>query len=354
MSKLFSSLKIRNIEFKNRIMVSPMCQYSSIDGMPNDWHLVHLGSRAVGGAGLVMTEATAVSPEGRITPDDAGIWNDKHAEAYKRITDFIKSQNAVPGIQIAHAGRKASTYSPWKGNGALSEQDGRWQTLAASPLPFNDDYTIPKEMNINDIKKVADQFKSAAARAVESGFAVIELHMAHGYLVHEFLSPLSNKRKDDYGGSIENRCRFAVEIAVTVRRTIPEGMPLFARISSTDWVDNGWDIEQSVYLAKQLKETGVDLIDSSSGGNIAKAKIPAEPGYQVQFAERIKKEASILTAAVGLITSPEQAEQIVVSGQADMVVIGRAFLRNPYWALDAASKLHTDVEWAKQYLRAKI
>ncbi len=354
MSRLFSSLKIRNVEFKNRIMVSPMCQYSSIEGMPTDWHIVHLGSRAVGGAGLVMQEATAVSPEGRITPDDAGIWNEEQVEAYKKITGFIKSQNSVPGIQIAHAGRKASTYSPWKGNGSVPIKDGGWQTLGPSPVSFDENYTVPKEINKDDIKEVIEQFKAAAMRSVEAGYSVIELHMAHGYLVHEFLSPISNKREDEYGGNLENRCRLAVEIADTVRKAIPNGTPLFARLSSTDWVDNGWDIEQTVYLSKKLKEIGVDLIDSSSGGNIANAKIPASPGYQVQFAERIKKDASILTGAVGLITSPEQAEQIVVSGQADIVILGRAFLRNPYWALDAAKKLNSDIEWSKQYLRAKL
>ncbi len=354
MSMLFSKLQIRGIEFKNRIAVSPMCQYSSIDGTPTDWHLVHLGSRAVGGAALVIQEATAVSPEGRISPDDAGIWSDKHIEAYKRITSFIKSQHSIPGIQIAHAGRKASTYSPWKGEGAVTEQNGGWKTLAPSSIQFKDNYPLPQEMGLKDITNVIEQFKSAANRAVKAGFGVIELHMAHGYLVHEFLSPLSNKRKDEYGGSLENRCRLAVEIASSVRKIIPEDMPLFARISSTDWVENGWDIEQSIYLSKTLKDNGADLIDCSSGGNVTKARIPVGPGYQVSFAERIKKETAVLTGAVGLITSPEQAENIIQTGQADFVILARELLRNPYWPLYAARKLKEDIEWPKQYSRAKL
>ena len=311
MSKLFSSLKIRKIELKNRIAVSPMCQYSSKDGFPTDWHLVHLGSRAVGGAGLILTEATAVSPEGRISPDDAGIWNDEQASAYKRITGFIKSQNSVPGIQLAHAGRKASTYSPWKGTGEVKIENGGWPTLAPSPIPFSDNFPLPKEMNEDDIKLVINQFSDAAKRSVDAGFEVIELHFAHGYLVHEFLSTLSNHRKDKYGGSIENRCRFAIELAKSVRRIIPDGTPLFARISSTDWVEGGWDIEQSIQLAVWLKEVGVDLIDCSSGGNVPNANIPVGPSYQIPFAEKIKKEANILTGGVGLITSAEQAEEII-------------------------------------------
>lgn len=354
MNKLFSTLKVRDQVFKNRIAVSPMCQYSSIDGMPSDWHLVHLGSRAVGGAGLVIAEATAVSPEGRITPDDAGIWNEEQADAYKRITSFIKSQNSVPGIQIAHAGRKASTFSPWKGAGAVPEQSGGWKTLGPSPIPFSNAYGMPMEMSKDDIHKVVGQFKSAAVRAVNAGFGVIEIHMAHGYLIHEFLSPLSNKRKDNYGGSLENRCRLAVEVATAVREVIPEGLPLFARLSVTDWIEDGWDAEQSVYLSKKLKETGVDLIDCSSGGNVADAAVPLGPSYQVEFAERIRKETGINTGAVGLITSPEQAENILRTGQADIVIMGREVLRNPYWPLYAARKLKAEIDWPKQYLRAKL
>jgi len=354
MSKLFSPIKIRNIELKNRIAVSPMCQYSSINGVPTDWHLVHLGSRAVGGAGLIITEATAVSPEGRISPDDAGIWNDEQVNAYKRITSFIKSQNSVSGIQLAHAGRKASTYSPWKGNGEVKVENGGWQTIAPSSIPFTENFPHPKEMNENDIKLIIDQFGKAAKKSIKAGFEVIELHFAHGYLVHEFYSPLSNHRKDNYGGSLENRCRLAIEIAKSVRETIPDGTPLFARISSTDWVDGGWDIDQSVQLAKWLKDVGVDLIDCSSGGNVSNAKIPAGPGYQIPFAEKIKKEAKILTGGVGLITTAEQAEEIIKSEKADVVLLARELLRDPYWALHAAKKLNVDLtDWPKQYLRAK-
>lgn len=331
-----------------------MCQYTSVDGVPTDWHLVHLGSRAVGGAGLIITEATAVSPEGRISPDDAGIWNDEQVNAYKRITSFIKSQNSVPGIQLAHAGRKGSTYSPWKGTGKVTIENGGWFTLAPSPISFADNFPDPKEMDEKKIKLVIDHFRKAAKRSIDAGFKVIELHFAHGYLVHEFMSSLSNKRADQYGGCLENRCRFAIEIAKSVRSAIPDTTPLFARISSTDWVDGGWDIDQSVQLAKWLKDSGIDLIDCSSGGNIPNAKIPVEPGYQILFAQRIKKEANILTGGVGLITTAEQAEQIVKSGQADIVLLAREMLRDPYWSLHAAKKLNVDLEdFPKQYLRAK-
>jgi 2,4-dienoyl-CoA reductase-like NADH-dependent reductase (Old Yellow Enzyme family) len=354
MSTLFSSIKIKQVELKNRIVVSPMCQYSSINGLPTDWHLVHLGSRAIGGAGLVFTEATAVSPEGRISPDDAGIWNDEQANAYKRITSFIKLQNSVPAIQLAHAGRKASTFSPWKGNGKVEIENGGWQTLAPSAIPFADNFPDPKEMNESDIKKVIQQFIDAAQRSIKAGFEVIELHMAHGYLVHEFLSPISNHRKDLYGGSLENRCRFSIEMTKAVRKIIPDSMPLFVRISSTDWIEGGWDIDQSVQLAKWLKDVGVDLIDCSSGGNIAKIKIPVASGYQIPFSQRIKEEAKILTGGVGLITTAEQAEQIIVTGQADLIFLAREMLRDPYWALHAAKKLNVDLEdFPEQYLRAK-
>jgi len=354
MSKLFSPLKIRNIELKNRIAVSPMCQYSSVNGLPNDWHLVHLGSRAVGGVGLILTEATAVSPEGRISPDDAGIWNDEQAKAYRRITSFIKSQNAVPGIQLAHAGRKASTYSPWKGKGEVKIENGGWQTLAPSPIMFAENLPNPKEMDSNDISLVINQFTKAAIRAIEAGFEVIELHFAHGYLVHEFYSPITNKRNDKYGGNLENRSRLAIEISESVRKTIPNNTPLFVRISSTDWVNDGWDIEQSVQLAKWLKEVGVDLIDCSSGGNVPNAKIPTAPGYQIPFSERIKNEAKILTGGVGLITTAEQAEEIIRFEKADIVLLAREMLRDPYFALNAAKKLNVELEdFPKQYLRAK-
>ena len=354
MSKLFSPLKIRSIEFKNRIAVSPMCQYSCVNGVMNDWHLVHLGSRAVGGAGLIFTEATAVSPEGRISPDDAGIWNDEQVQFLKRITSFIKSQNSVPGIQLAHAGRKASTFSPWKGSGEVKVDMGGWQTVAPSQIPFTEKYPNPREMTLSDIKLVIDQFTEAAQRSLDAGFEVIELHFAHGYLVHEFLSPLSNQRTDNYGGSIENRCRIAIEIAKSVRNVIPKATPLFARFSSTDWVEGGWDIDQSVQLAKWLKEVGVDLIDCSSGGNVSNAKIPAKPGYQIPFSQKIKQEANILTGGVGLITTAEQAEEIIKSEQADIVLLAREMLRDPYWALHSAKKLNVEVsDFPKQYLRAK-
>ena len=353
MSKLFSSLKIRGTEFKNRIAVSPMCQYSSLDGMPTDWHLIHLGSRAVGGAALVIQEATAVSPEGRISPEDAGIWSDEHTEAYKKITSFIKSQKSISGIQLAHAGRKASTYAPWRGNGEVKIEDGGWQTYAPSSIRFSDSYPLPKEMSKEDIEKVIDDFRNAATRSIEAGFGVIELHFAHGYLVHQFYSPLSNKREDEYGGSLENRCRLAIEIAEAVRSVIPDGIPLFARISSTDWVEGGWDIEQSVKLVRLLKNAGVDLVDCSSGGNVLRAKIPVGPGYQIPFSARIKKDVNILTGGVGLITKPLQAEEIISSGEADMVLLAREMLRDPYWALNAAKELNVDIEYPEQYLRAK-
>lgn len=353
MSALFSTLKIRDIEFKNRIAVSPMCQYSSVNGMPNDWHLVHLGSRAVGGAALVMTEATAVSPEGRISPDDAGIWSDEHGKAYERITSFISSQNSVPGIQLAHAGRKASTYSPWKGKGEVKEKEDGWQTIGPGSIPFAENYPHPKEMSKDDIKEVISQFKDAAVRSMKAGFRLIELHFAHGYLVHEFLSPLSNHRKDEYGGSFENRSRLALEITKTVRKVIPDNTPLFVRISASDWTEHGWDIDESVQLSRCFKDLGVDLIDCSSGGNISNARIPAGPGYQVPFAQRIKKEADILTGAVGFITSPVQAETIIRTGQADIVLLAKEMLRDPYWPLRAAKKLKSDTVWPNQYLRAK-
>jgi 2,4-dienoyl-CoA reductase-like NADH-dependent reductase (Old Yellow Enzyme family) len=353
LNKLFSPLKIRGVELKNRIAVSPMCQYSSNNGIPTEWHFVHLGSRAVGGAALVIQEATAVSPEGRISPDDLGIWNDIQSGAYKGITSFIISQNSVPGVQLAHAGRKGSTYSPWKGIGEVRKEEGGWQTFSPSPINFADNYPTPKEMDKGNIRKVIDDFCSAAERSINAGFRIIELHMAHGYLVHEFLSPLSNLRHDEYGGSLENRCRFAVEIAQKVREVIPEDFPLFARISSSDWIEGGWNIEDSVLLSKKLMEAGVDLIDCSSGGNAPKAAIPAGPGYQIQFSERIKMETGILTGGIGFITSPEQADQIIRTSQADIVLLAREILRNPYWPMNAAKVLKAEIEWPKQYERAK-
>lgn len=353
MNKLFAPLKIMGVELKNRIAVSPMCQYSSNNGIPTEWHLVHLGSRAVGGAALVIQEATSVSPEGRISPDDAGIWNDIQADAYKRITEFIISENSIPGIQLAHAGRKGSTYVPWKGMGEVRREEGGWQTLSPSPIKFADNYPTPKEMDVGDIRKVIDDFGKSAERSITAGFRIIELHMAHGYLIHEFLSPLSNLRQDLYGGSLSHRCRFAVEIAERVRQVMPEDVPLFARISSSDWIDGGWNIEDSVYLSHRLKEAGVDLIDCSSGGNAPKATIPTGPGYQIPFSERIKMEVGILTGGIGFITSPEQADHIIRTGQADIVLLAREILRNPYWPINAAKVLKEDIEWPKQYERAK-
>lgn len=353
MPHLFSSLKIRGVQLKNRIALSPMCQYSSVDGVPNAWHLVHLGSRAIGGAGLILTEATAVSPEGRISPDDCGIWNDAQAKAFKNITDFISSHHGVPGIQLAHAGRKASTYAPGKEDGEVKRENGGWQTLAPSAISFSENYPAPKEMTESDIEIVQEQFCRAAQRSIDAGFRFIELHMAHGYLMHEFLSPLTNTRTDEYGGSFDNRVRFPLEVLVGIRKVVPDLFPIIIRISSTDWVQGGWDIEQSVRFAGKLKEAGADLIDCSSGGNILRASIPAGPGYQVPFAERIKRESGILTGAVGFITSPEQAENIITQGQADIVLLGRELLRNPYWPLSAARQLKADIDWPRQYVRGR-
>jgi len=353
MSQLFSPLKLRSIEFTNRIFVSPMCQYSSNDGMPTDWHLVHLGSRAVGGAALVMVEATAVSPEARISPWDSGIWSEAHAQAFKGITAFIKAQSAVPGIQLAHAGRKASTDVPWRGGAALRPDKGGWQPLAPSPIPFDQDSPMPREMSAADIGDVVAQFARGARHALEAGFEVLEIHMAHGYLLHEFLSPLANRRSDGFGGSLEGRSRFPLEVAKAVRQAWPKHLPLFVRISSTDWVEGGWDLAQSIKLSRRLKEIGVDLIDCSSAGMVPHARIPAGPGFQVPFAAAIRRQADMPTAAVGFITNPVQAEQIVALGQADAVLLAREMLRDPYWPLHAAKALNADVPWPTQYLRAK-
>lgn len=353
MSKLLSPVKIRETEFRNRIFVSPMCQYSAEDGVPNDWHLVHLGSRAVGGAGLVITEATAVSPEGRISPADLGIWNDEQVKAFKRITDFIKSQGAVPGIQLAHAGRKASTQIPWIGQGMVPESAGGWEVIAPSPVKFSDDYPQPVEMTASDIKTVLGQWRDAAQRSLAAGFKVAEIHMAHGYLLDQFLSPLSNKRSDEYGGDLPGRMRFPLEVAKVVRNTWPGDLPVFVRISATDWVDGGFDLEQSVQLSKELKKIGVDLIDTSTGGLLPTAKVPVAPGYQVGFASEIRKQVGIMTGALGMITDPAQAENILVTGQADVIIIAREFLRDPYFPLHAAKALGDDPDYPNQYLRAK-
>jgi 2,4-dienoyl-CoA reductase-like NADH-dependent reductase (Old Yellow Enzyme family) len=353
MTKLFQPLKIRSIELKNRIVVSPMCQYSSIDGFANDWHLVHLGTRAVGGAALIFSEAAAVSAEGRITPHDLGIYKEEHIEFLKRITDFIKGQNAVAGIQLAHAGRKASHHRPWEGNAALKEDENAWITQAPSTIPFREGEPVPHELSKEEIKKVIEDFKKAAVRAREAGFQTIELHAAHGYLIHEFLSPLSNHRKDEYGGSFENRARFLIEITEAVRSVWSEERPLFVRISATDWVDGGWNIEESVELCRILKSKAVDVIDCSSGGNSPAQKIPVGPMYQTPFAERIKKETGIMTGAVGMITTAEEAEDILTNEQADLIFLARQLLREPYFPLHAAHDFKVDIPWPPQYDRAK-
>ena len=353
MALLFKPLTIRSITFKNRIVVSPMCEYSSEDGFANDWHLVHLGSRAVGGAALVMAEATAVSPEGRITPADLGIWKDEHIVNLKRITQFIETQNAVPGIQLAHAGRKASHHVPWNGGEALAAEEGDWKTLAPSSIPFKEGEPQPVSMSKDDIVKCIANFKAAAGRALQAGFKVIEIHAAHGYLINEFLSPVSNERNDEYGGSFENRIRFLTEIVEVVREAWPLMYPLFVRISATEWIDDGWNGDDSVTLANILKTKDVDLIDCSTGGNVAGVRIALHPLYQVPFAERIKKETDLLSGAVGLITTAQECEQILAEGKADLIFLARQLLRDPYFPLHAAKELDVDIPWPAQYLRAK-
>lgn len=354
MSKLFTPLNIKNIEFKNRIAISPMCQYSAVDGFANDWHLVHLGSRAVGGAGLIMQEATAVSPEGRITPADLGLYKEEHIEKMKSIAKFIHQNGAIAGVQLAHAGRKASCSIPWNGGNQLKERDGGWQTVAPSAIAFNQEDEAPQALDANGIQKVIADFKIAAGRAYQAGYEVIEIHAAHGYLIHQFLSPLSNHRTDDYGGSFENRIRLLLEIVEALKTVWPADFPLFVRISATDWAEGGWNPDEAVRLSVLLKRNGVDLIDCSSGGMVSHAKIPIAPGYQVAFAERIKKESGILTGAVGLITDAQQAEDILAKGQADLILIARASLRDPYFGLNAARILNDDIDWPLQYARAKL
>ncbi len=346
---LLTPLKLRGVTFRNRIAVSPMCQYSAENGFANDWHLVHLGSRAAGGAGLVIVEATAVLPEGRITPKDVGLWSDEHMEPLARIARFVHSQGALAGIQLAHAGRKASCDVPWNGGAALKPEDGGWQVVGPSPIAFGLDSPTPVALTKDGIEVVIAAFEAAARRALKAGFKVIEIHSAHGYLLHEFLSPLSNERTDDYGGSLENRMRFVLQVAERLRAIIPEELPLFVRISATDWAPGGWDDTQSVELARHLKGLGVDLIDVSSGGLIPNAKIPMQKGYQVPFARRIRDEAEIRTGAVGLITDPEYANQIVTGGDANLVLIAREFLRDPYFALNAQRALGAEPDWPVQY-----
>ncbi|HEY9603364.1 MAG TPA: NADPH dehydrogenase NamA [Allocoleopsis sp.] len=355
MTHLFEPFSIRDVTFRNRIAVAPMCQYSSQDGYANDWHLVHLSSRAVGGAGLVITEAAAVEPSGRISPGDLGIWSDAHAEALAKTVSLIHNFGAISGIQLAHAGRKASTARPWEGGEPLDESQGGWRPIVApSAIAFSQEYPIPEALTIEDIQNITDAFVQAARRSLEAGFKLVEIHAAHGYLLHEFLSPLSNHREDEYGGSFENRTRLLREVVQAVRDVWPERYPLWVRISATDWIDNGWDIEQSIALSDKLKSLGVDLIDCSSGGILPHVKVPVGPGYQTAFAERIRHEANIPTGAVGLITTPEQADHIIRTGQADVVLLARELLRDPYWPLRAAKQLRQDKIWPVQYERAWI
>ncbi|MEX0684446.1 MAG: NADH:flavin oxidoreductase/NADH oxidase [Balneolales bacterium] len=353
---LYSQLKVHDVTTKNRIVVSPMCQYSSEDGFANDWHLVHLGSRAIGGAGIVFTEGAAVLPEGRISPVDLGIWKDEHIPELKRITDFISRQGAVPAIQLAHAGRKASKAAPFEGGTFLTEKEGGWKNIMApSPIPFSPDLPAPIELDQTGIDRIIDGFRYATRRALDAGFQIIELHFAHGYLMHEFLSPVSNKRTDNYGGTFHNRTRLIVDTFKAVREIWPSGLPIFVRLSVTDWLDSepSWDLEETIELCKVLKDHGADLIDCSSGGLVPYQKVKPESGYQTHFAAEIKKKAHIATGAVGLITSPQQADHIIVTGQADLVYMAREMLRNPYFALNSAKVLHQDTVWPKQYERAK-
>jgi 2,4-dienoyl-CoA reductase-like NADH-dependent reductase (Old Yellow Enzyme family) len=349
---LFDELQIRDVLLRNRIVVSPMCQYSSTDGFASDWHLVHLGSRAVGGASLILTEACAVSPEGRISPQDLGIWKDDHIAFLSRITRFLLSQGTVPGIQLAHAGRKASTPPPWHSGGFIPESEGGWKPVAPSAIAFSDSYAQPAALDAAGIQKVIKDFSDAATRASQAGFQVVEIHSAHGYLLHEFLSPLANHRTDSYGGSFENRTRLLREIVTAVRRVWPVCYPVFVRISASDWVPGGWDIEQSVALAELLDPLDVDLIDCSSGGMVPNAQIPVAPGFQVPFADQIRQRTGILTGAVGMITNASQADAILNEGKADVVILAREFLRQPYWPLAIARDLGFHVSWPVQYFRA--
>jgi len=353
MSLLFTPLKMRELTFKNRIFISPMCQYSAMDGVPNNWHLVHLGSRAVGGAGLVMAEATAIKPVGRISPSDLGIWNQAQVQAFQEITHFIKEHGSVPAIQLAHAGRKASTLASWKGGTVVDGKNGGWIPEAPSAVAFSDRHLVPHELSIANIEALVLEFVDAAKRSLEAGFEVIELHMAHGYLLHEFLSPLSNHRTDEYGGVLEDRMRFPLKVAEAVRKAWPEKWPVFVRISVTDWADGGWDLPESIEFSRKLKDIGIDLIDCSSGGLVPNAKITASPGYQVPFASAIRSNVHIATGAVGLISTAQQAEEILKEGHADAILIGRESLRDPYFPLHAAKELGVDVAWPVQYDRAK-
>jgi len=353
---LFDPLTQRSLTLRNRLLVSPMCEYSAVDGVPDDWHMVHLGSRAVGGAGAVFAEATAVSAQGRISPQDTGLWNQAQVDAWRPITRFIKAHGAVAGVQLAHAGRKASTLRPWDGHGPVPAGQGDWTVVAPSALPFDTGWNMPQALDEAGIQAVIADFRDAARRALEAGFELVELHAAHGYLLHQFLSPLSNRREDGYGGSFDHRIRLTREVVAAVREVWPDQLPLWLRLSATDWAPeqgpHGWDIEQSVQLARELKPLGVDLIDVSSGGMLPHAKIPLGPGYQVPFAARIRREVGISTGAVGLITEPEQAAAIVANDEADVVLIARESLRDPYFPRRAASVLGAKIEAPAQYQRA--
>jgi len=352
MPHLFEPLAFRAVTLRNRIGVSPMCQYSCVDGVATDWHLVHLGSRAVGGAGLIIVEATAVEARGRITPNDLGLWSDAHIEPLRRITNFITEHGAVSGVQIAHAGRKAGTAQPWNGGKPLANEDGGWEPIGPSSLAFGEGYRQPHELSTDEIHEVQQAFRAAAIRAYESGFRLIELHAAHGYLLHNFYSPLSNHRTDAYGGSFANRIRFTLETAAAIRQVWPESLPIAVRLSCTDWTAGGWTLEESIQLACQLKALGVDLIDCSSGGNVPNAVVPVGPGYQIPFAESIRREAGMPTAAVGLISAAVQADETIRNGRADVILLGRESLRDPYWPLHAAQILHQQGAVPPQYLRA--
>lgn len=353
MSRLFSPFVLKSIAFKNRVVISPMCQYSAVDGFASDWHLVHLGSRAVGGAGLIIQEATAVSPEGRITPADLGLYHSGHLEKLQQITSFIRQQGAVAGIQLAHAGRKACCAEPWKGGKQIHPANGGWITVAPSAIPFYPEDEAPKSLDIAGIQKVIADFKLSASRAFKAGYQLLDIHAAHGYLVHQFLSPVSNKRTDDYGGSFENRIRLLLEIIEAVQTVWPDDLPLFVRISATDWVEGGWNPAEAVKLATILKQRRVDLIDCSSGGLLPDVKIPVGPGFQVTFAEQIRRETGMLTSAVGLITAANQAEEILERGAADLIMFGRESLREPYFPLKGAAELKEEITWPLQYVRAK-
>ena len=354
MSQLFTPMLMRSLTLRNRIFVSPMCQYSCRDGVPNDWHMVHLGSRAVGGAALVMVEATAVTPVGRISPGDCGLWNDAQAEAFAPIVRFIAEQGAVPAIQLGHAGRKASVEPPWLGGAAVAEAAGGWQPDAPSAVPFGPGSPQPRELTAADLEQICTQFEESARRALRAGFQVVEIHIAHGYLLHQFLSPLSNRRSDAYGGSLENRMRFPLDVVRRVRHVWPQDLPVLVRISVTDWVEGGWDLKQSLELCRHFKTLGVDLVDCSSGGLVPDAVIPAAPGFQTPLAAQIRSEVGIATGAVGLITAPVQAEQILATGAADVILLARELLRDPYWPMHAASALKAEHAWPVQYERARI